>query len=97
MKDDELLLKYLKSDVTDLTFSIEEHSVTKNGNKIVANISEYGSPSRVNYDDHRIRSFTTIMAEELHNLLGRNVYFDISNGDLKAVSKLHQKIVVSYK
>ena len=59
--------------------------IRQSTNKIVAQLTRFGINVRVNYEDYdnvELNAFTNILAIELRELVGKNVFFDISDGKL---------------
>ncbi len=73
------LLDYLDNTETYKGFSIKKNYITKD-NIIITKLLYYKKETKYNYLDYEVRSLCSIIAHDLRDIIGKNVFFDLNNG-----------------
>ena len=79
--DTHKLLSYLAFLKATPCIRVQESHVDENG-VIRAKLFYMGRPSKFNYFDERVMDFCHILAEDMREVAGRNVFFDLREGNL---------------
>ena len=78
--NDVSLLNYLREFNTYKNYSI--NNIKKINNTLVGDIKYYNRSTNKNYMDETIRDFTKVLSEELRDVAGKNIYYDIDKGKI---------------
>lgn len=74
------LLDYLDNTKTYKGFSIKKNYIVKN-NIIITKLLYYNNETKYNYLDIDVRSLCSIIAHDLRDIIGKNIFFDLNNGE----------------
>lgn len=74
------LLDYLDNTKTYKGFSIKKNYIVKN-NIIITKLLYYNNETKYNYLDIDVRSLYSIIAHDLRDIIGKNIFFDLNNGE----------------
>ena len=78
--NDVCLLNYLREFNTYKNYSI--NNIKKINNTLVGDLMYYDRFTNKNYMDNTIRDFTKVLSEELRDVVGKNIYYDIDKGKI---------------
>lgn len=75
------IIDYLDSRESYQGFSIKKKYITNN-NFILTKLLYLNKETVYNYMDTKVREICSIIANDLRDILGKNLFFDLKNGDL---------------